>query len=1073
MKKQNNLISLGILLLFLFSSLNGITIINPLVRKNHLNDTKTDVVRNQIKNMKMNSVNSLKSLNSMNLISINATETETVRSNITLQVTTNITVTKTDFYNSFNYQSESILNNSFTIKIPNTGIYQVPITYYFSLYNASNYNLQNYTLNLLIDNGIISVLSIPSAGKLLPNSPLNILYSVKPLGINWRWDLNNIITNQYSSNPVITTPGADGSYRLVLIITNLLGEQQNPLTFNYYIDGTAPPLTPLIDLSSWLPAGTTIPFSNTTDFDHKFFNFTFVGSNVYTTSFPTIVAPAGNYSLWASVHDELGNTRTQIFSVHAKIGILNIAPNQAGKPGQQMRINLSETPDVSNYQFFFSNNSLYYENSTPPKLPDRIGNYVLKITLRDTIGNWLNTSYNIKVDNIPPKFLSVTPSNNSIIYDITTPISLSYNETLANFIYTFDGITNSSSNGIIYLPNPANYYNITIYASDLALNWITTHLSYYRYYKPSITPLNATDIFPNASLALTLNFPYDKILIHWDNNATNSSLNFIPGSSGEHKLNVTIINGNIISTTFFMYFVKVFITYIYRPLRVKSNNIIPVIFSEVNAIYSYKWETDTLWRFGTIYTPSSEGTHLLTVQMTTKDYTRQYSQTFTFYIDNTPPTITSIVPLTTLNNPTVTHSGKNITIQFSDLNCIGNCISSVKYYWNDISNLTTVNNFNNNNASLGRLPINTSLSTYMNLTVILTDYANNTKQFNYKYIIDDFPPVLFSSIPDTIKLPFDIFFNISEQSSVNITIRYTNINKIISNTFNLLRSFSYNPQIYGNNSLEIYISLTDPYNNTKTYFFTTTTIDSANKVKVNTLKLVAGAQLNFSVSKPIYYQRINIYLENGTLFKTLNNLNSTFPSIHNYEGPVNISYCVEDYQQSWLNKSVILIFDSIAPRIEVTAWIKVNNTYINQEAFYKSQINNVISNQTIYVNITDRYGARGTLHYEYIQNTNNRPMYDYNITNQTYLQFYLPTNTSSGEFSFYLTDDYGNVLDFSMYFNIVNIQTNKASTPITPPSPDYTFPLIISLSVIGVVSIFGYLNRDKIIELIKKREKNE
>ena len=237
MIKQKNFINLGILFIFLSSSLNGIAITNPFIEKDTYFSSKTNINQHGTNNSKLNiksdSINSIKAVNLLNLISINATDSEIVHSNMTLHVTTNITVSRTDFSNTINLQSNSIFNNSFNIMIPNVGIYQVPMTYYFYLYNSSNYNLQNYTLNLIIVNGIVSVLSIPSSGKLLPNSPLNVVYSAKPLGINWRWDLNNIITNQYSSNPLITTPGADGSYRQVLINTNLRGEQQNPLDFNY------------------------------------------------------------------------------------------------------------------------------------------------------------------------------------------------------------------------------------------------------------------------------------------------------------------------------------------------------------------------------------------------------------------------------------------------------------------------------------------------------------------------------------------------------------------------------------------------------------------------------------------------------------------------------------------------------------------------------------------------------------------------------------------------------------------------------------------------------------------------
>ena len=931
--------------------------------------------------------------------------------------------------------------------------------------------MENFTLSIIVDNEYITITSIPTAGKLLPNKVLNVVYSSYPQGINWRWDFNNIITNQYSSNPQITTPSTDGSYRLLIIITNSRGEAQNALTFNYYIDGTAPVLNPTININNILPAGIVIPFSNVTDLDIKTFNFTWVGSGVYTSSFPILGGPAGLKQLWASVSDELGNTRTQTYTIHAKIGILSLSPSQAGKPGQQMKITLSETPDISSYEFYFSNNTLYYQNGTAPKLPDRVGNYILKITLRDTLANWDNSSYNIAVDNTPPNFLSVSPLNNSIIYDIATPIVVTFDDNPTNFFFTFDGVTNNT--GIILIPNPAAYYNITIYASDLALNWVTVHLSFYRYYRPVISPTNSSDILLNSTLNLTLNFPYDNIVFKWDYNMTNSSLSYIPNISGKHLLNVTIANGNIISSTLFIYYVKIYVTSIFKPSRLKGNSRISVNFSESSAIYSYKWEYDTLWRFGVITSPTTDGIHILSIKMTTKDYTKEYTETFNYYIDNTPPTITAITPLTTNVTPTITNSGRNVSIYYSDSNCIGSCISAIRYYWNDVRNNVSLSNYNDHNASLGTIPANTTSNTAMSLIILITDKANNTNIYNFTYIIDDFPPNLVTNIynGDTVTIPFAINLNVSEPSSMNISIQFTDNGDTINKFFNIASHYKYIPVIYGNHTLDIYIKLTDTKNNSRTILYTINTVDPAILVNFNTHSINTSAPLNFTVSKSLKYQRVDILLENGTIFKTFNELNSTVPNIPNYEGPINIRYYVEDYQQTWYNGSRTFIFDSLTPRVTVTANRLINGSLIRQDTFFQSQIGDVLNGQTLFVNITDRYGFNGTIHFEYIQN-DTRMGFDYKVVNQTSMTFDLPRNaTDFGELVFYLSNGYGKILDFTINFDIVSIPSTSNASTANNGSNDMIIQGVGTVSIICLLAIV-YKKRSFIKDKIKKETEN-
>ncbi len=1001
---------------------------------------------------------------SYNNLTLNVTESQVVNSDVFIHVNTSVDVAKTEYIMSLTGSMEYNLSSDFNIKIPAYNLSKVNFYISFYLYNSSNINIQNYTINLILDNGWVNIINIPTSGKYLPNKILPITYDNNPIGINWRWDRNNVITDQYSSNPIITTPIMDGSYRLVLIITNLRAEEQPALNYYYMIDGTAPQLSPSIDISGWLPAGMIIPFVNNTDFDKKTFNFTFIGSGVYTSEFPRVPSPSGNYILFSSVFDELGNIRVANFTIHAKIGLLNISPDVAGRPGQQMKIELSETPDIENYGFYFSNNSIYYENDTAPKIPTRLGNYIFKLTVRDIIGNWLNKTYSILVDNTSLQILSVYPLNNSIIYDTSTPISILFDETPFNLFYTFGGFNET---GNIYCPEPAAYYNLTIYASDVAENWIVIHLSYYRYYRPILFPSNGSSIFTNDTIHAGLDIPFDVIIIHWDQKTTNSSITQTPVTSGLHLLNITIINGNIISQNLYTYFIKVFVKDIFIPERIQGNTKINVNFSESNTSFSYKWDNSVLWKFSSILTPNTEGNHVLKIKMFTKDFSKEYIESFIVLVDNTPPSVTLITPLTTINNPRTTHSGTNITIFFSDNNCNNYCISSIEYSWENYSNHTITFTTKTNNVSLGVIPQNVSSTQLMNLSITITDIANNSAVFLYQYKIDDFSPYLLNELPSDIDLPCYFSFNISEMSDVNVTIlipseNYTDHIIVYSTSY-----FSYRPNIYGNHSIEMYISLYDELDNNRSYIFYINTKDSALRYDFNTNKLISGQNLNFTVNRPLKNQFLTIILENGTQFN-FDYLNSTFPRLNSYEGMVTLNYSMQDFQPYWTNGSIKMLYDSIVPKSIIFAKRLINNSVIREDSFFQRKIDNILDNQSIKIKISDKYEISGTVYYEYIQNYQ-RISQTIVLNNTKELSLYLPFNTTSGQIIFNVFDEYGNNLYFEVYLDIVSIPVPH-STSNHNSSDNSLIIMGLSVGSIGTLGIATFFLRNKIKTIFKGKK---
>ena len=423
--------------------------------------------------------------------------------------TSNTTTNTTGPLSSFNY----VLPNFFSIT-------QLSLNLNVTAYDSNNVSISTKTFYFNVDDQWVFIKSISSQGKLLPNSQLPISFDVAPLGIQWRWDPGNIVKFDYSPNPIITTPSTDGSYRLDLLITNPSGTDQPVVNYFYYIDGTAPPLVILTDISQPLPAGQQILFQNTTDagLDKNYFNFTIQGSGVYTTSFPIVPSPVASYVLIASVHDELNNTRTNSFIIKAKIGVLHIFPSLAGKSNTTMNITFSETPFYQDFVFYYPNNTVYSSSYTVPNLPIPVGTYTFKIHIMDTLSNCDNYSYSITVDNTPPVFFSVSPGNNSYVYS-SSVISLTFDTIPFNLIYNFNNSINKT--GTIMIPNIAGIWILHIFASNYALNWLAMNFTYTRYYQPILSYANNSYVSNNFNLTVLSTFPVSTSFIHWDHNPLN------------------------------------------------------------------------------------------------------------------------------------------------------------------------------------------------------------------------------------------------------------------------------------------------------------------------------------------------------------------------------------------------------------------------------------------------------------------------------------------------------------------------------------------------------------------------
>ena len=870
---------------------------------------------------------------------------------------------------------------------------------YINIFNGSDYIIDSKSVAYTINNAYVNVIYIDGASKLLPSKQLAITFDQSFAGLNWKWNKDGISNPTYTANNIITTPSIDGTYTLNILINNLRGENQNVLTYNYIIDGTAPPLTPALDINNFIPSGSIIPFINSSvliDGDKKFFNFTWVGSGVYTTEFPVIPAHSGTHILNAVVKDELGNRRENNFTIHAMIGIVNVFPDKAGRPGEAMNITFSEAPDIVSYGYYFSNNTLYYSNTTVPYLPVRVGDYYLKINAKDILGNWLNTTYSIRVDNTPLTFISINPGNNSVLYD-NSEIVTTFDEIPSFLIYAFNSSYNMTGN--IYLPNYSGKFNLTVYAGDLARNWITLHFVFSRFYRPVLNPANNSYIYPDTIINATLDFPYNNITISWDYNSTNSTFSIPPFlKSGLHNLSIILKYNNVVSISNYTYIIKIKILNITINPRMMANVPIFLSFSEQNVVYSYKYDNSISWYFINLKTPSVEGYHTLYINMNSFDNKYSFIESFYFLVDKTPPSVSSISPFTSQTPSTVTSNSK-VNVSISDSNCLSSCFTYLNYTWNNGAyTYLNVSQYQNPSTSffLTTIPFNTSPSNLMNLTILLTDTAGNILNKTYVYRIDNFAPTIIVNRQidnhQDIVLPVTLVFNFSEFTKSKFTFYYYNTTYNFTKTDNYIGNSTFITDFYGNYSIDLSIIAIDNYGNSMTYNYSFNIIDPAPIIKqIDQFEKIHGGELfNFSVNKYLVSEKIIYLLDNSTSF-SYNHLNSTVPRFNNYEGFLNVTFSGIDLQGSIYSKTLIFNYDTKIPSFLTTYQtfeMQGNDTILKEVTSDSYQLDNVIAPQMINLTVIDMSNlTTGNITITYYTNNGSEEVY-YKLDNSKMLNIF-------------------------------------------------------------------------------------
>ena len=477
------------------------------------------------------------------------------------------------------------------------------------------------------------------------------------------------------------------------------------------------------------------------------------------------------------------------------------------------------------------------------------------------------------------------------MYTITS-INLVFDEVPAFLIYRFNNGVNQTSLPIT-LPNAAGKYNLTIFASDVALNWIQVNLCFTRFYKPTLSIANNSIVFNNFTLTATIDFPVNATFIHWDNSNINQTFADYNKTSGLRALNLTLAYNSLVFKNYFNFIINVTVLSINIGSRVKSNVPILPTFSEPKVSYSWKWSTDTTWKFTPMMTYGSEGTYTLTIRMNSADGKYSFDQSFVFVIDNTPPQILSINPFTTASNYTTIGKGSKASISFTDKACSSYCYSSFEYQFNNLP-VTIIDLSKNASVILtipiGLIPIVTS---HVNLTVIITDVASNVQKMTYYYTIDVTAPVLLGTNIEnksTILLPWNLELNFSENTVTYTTFSITNNQDALVKAIYTGQNITIPSFLYGNHSVTLVCNVSDIYAKSRIYRLENNTIDPAlvvhTNLSINTLKV--GDKFLFFTNKNIIASHITFTMSSATY--TYRENNNTIPVSNKNKDVNNINF---------------------------------------------------------------------------------------------------------------------------------------------------------------------------------------
>ena len=608
----------------------------------------------------------------------------------------------------------------------------------------------------------------------------------------WDGDTNATLSSPYD---VSTSGLSEGNHTLHVYACDQAGNWAEQ-TYSFIIDDTAPTIT----LNSppdgaEIQPGTTIDLSvgDANTLSQVLYHWDSDANATLASPYDvsTTGLSDGTHVLHVFAIDEAGNQRgetyTFIIDSTAPTIVLNSPPNGSEiKSGTIIDLDVSDTNTLSQVLYHWDGNpdatlASPYDVSTSGL---NEGSHTLYIYAEDAAGNSRNSSYVFIIDDTAPTITLNSPANGAEIKSGTTiDLSVSDANTIYTVLYAWDGDANSTLNSPYDVSTAGlseGSHQLHVYARDNAENWQqATYTFIIDDTAPTIT-LNSpndgdeiqsgTKIDLDVTEANTLSW----VVYNWDG-SSNSSLSSPYDVSttglteGTHVLHVYAgdLAGNkqSASYTFVIDDTAPTIT-LNNPAdnsEIKSSTDIDLDVSDTNTLYEalYAWDGNANSSLSSPYDVSTtgltEGTHILHVYA--RDNAENWaSETYTFIIDDTAPTIT----LNTPSDNSEIQSGTTIDLSVTETNTL----SQVLYAWDGGSNSTLPSPYDVSTSGLNE-------GTHV-LHVYAGDAADNWASESYTFIIDDTAPTI------TLNTPAD-GSEIQSGTTIDLTVTDANTFSVLYN----------------------------------------------------------------------------------------------------------------------------------------------------------------------------------------------------------------------------------------------------------------------------------------------------
>ncbi len=654
--------------------------------------------------------------------------------------------------------------------VPTSGLSEGTHTLAVSARDAAG-NWANVTYSFIIDDTPPSItLLSPAEGSYVTDGDTidtdvhddNTLQQVL-----YGWD--GLATNSLSAPYDITVSGlSDGSHTLNISARDAAGNWAIA-TYTFVVDNTPPSIALLSPSdSSVIQSGTIIDLDVTDAISLSQVLYHWDSDTNSTLPSPYDVSTAGlnegPHQLYVFAEDGAGNWASSTYSftiddTAPTITLLSPSDGAEIQSGTAIDLDVTDGNGVSSVTYNWDGES----NATLASPYDvdttglSEGAHVLHVYAEDLASNTASATFTFTVDDTPPAIVLNSPSDGSEIQSGTTvDLDVSDANTLAEVHYNWDGGTNqtmASPYDVQASGLTEGSHTLNVFARDEAGNEASASYTFViDDTSPTITlvsPSDGSEIQSGTDVNLDVsdsNTLYE-VLYNWDGgtNSTLASPYDVTTSGlteGSHMLEVYARDeaGNWASATFtFVIDDTAPVVSLLAPpdgSEVRSGTVVDLDVTDDNTLSEvrYNWDGGTNNSLASPYdipmSSLSEGAHTLHV-FATDAAGNTRSETYSFVVDDTAPTITLLSPSDGAEIP----SGTDIDLSVSETNTL----AQVAYNWDGATNTSLSSPYVVSTSGL-------SEGTHT-LYVYASDAAGNEGSEQYSFVIDDTAPSIVLNSP--------------------------------------------------------------------------------------------------------------------------------------------------------------------------------------------------------------------------------------------------------------------------------------------------------------------------------------